>query len=313
MLRTLTVLAHAGFVVLLGCGTGAAQSSACGDAPEDVSGDFELTPEDGAEDVARNAPIVLRFAPEVDVEALATSVAGEPDGGLCAGEILCVLETEEARAIEATLERDADAGTLELVPSEPLAAETEHSVLIVQPGLDAIARAERGFRTGDSIDEERPSLPYEGSDIVVAAVTRLPAECEGPAGSRRVMLELPRAEDDADADSVALEIRMFGAYGQAEDEMLVARVRNVGNPVRASFAIDARTAAHALCVRVRAIDGVGRVAREEPELCFDPSQDVHFASGCAVGAARSTQLVEALFAMAALALAIRALRRRSGA
>ena len=36
MLRMLTALAHAGVVVLLGTGTAAAQSSACGDAPDDV-------------------------------------------------------------------------------------------------------------------------------------------------------------------------------------------------------------------------------------------------------------------------------------
>jgi hypothetical protein len=250
------------------------------------------------------------------VEALAESVADEPDGGLCARELLCLLDTEdEPRTIEATLERDADAGTLELVPNEPLAPNTEHSVLVVQPALDAVARAERGFRTGASSDEERPRLPYRGAAIIVASVTRLAPECDASAGSRRVLLELPRAEDDADADSIVLEIRVFGAYAAADEERLVARVRNQGDPVRASFVLDARTAAHPLCVRVRAIDGVGRLASEEPELCFDPSRDVRFASGCTLlTSARWTSLMPAAsLVFAASLLSIRARRRRSGA
>jgi hypothetical protein len=292
-------------------GEAAAQSRACGDAPEDVRGDFELTPQDGARDVARNAPITLRYAAEVDVDALAASVANEADGGLCARELLCLLDTdEEPRPIEASIERDADAGTLELLPREPLERDTEHTVLIVQPGLDTVARVERGFRTGGAIDEERPSLPYHGDDIVVVAVTSLAPECRAPAGSKRMLLELPRAQDDGDEDSIVLEIRTLRAYAQPE-EKLVARARNAGTPVRVSFVLDAQTAAHPLCVRVRAIDAVGRTAREEPELCFDPSQDVRFASGCALRAGTGSAPFAALV-LGSLVLYVRARRRRSG-
>lgn len=255
----------------------AAQVQGCGEDAGAVDGDFEVTPEDRAEDVARNAPIVVRYAEDVDLAALRASIAGEldaPDPVPCAGELACVIESDgEPRMIDAEVASDGQ--DIVLTPREDLAADTEHTVLIVQPGLDIVARRESSFRTGDARDREPPELGYDAEDIEVSVVD-LPPECDAAEGSRRVVLELPPATDDGDAESVTLEIELIGEGGGVR-----ARARNEGDPVLVSFILSQAEIAHRVCLEVHAYDALGRKAQREPRVCFNPSTRPLFASACA--------------------------------
>ena len=263
----------------------AAQVQGCDDDATAVQGDFEVTPLDRAEQVARNAPIVVRFADDVDLDQLVSTLEDERDVAPevpCAGELVCLLEIsddEPPREIEADVVIDEQ--TIRLDPNEPLAPDTDHTVLIVQPGLDAIARKERGFRTSDALDRERPVLGY-GADDVQVSVTELPPECMQPAGSRRVVLELPAASDDGDPESVELEIKLTSARG-LDHAVVRARAHNEGDPVVVSFVLSAEEADGRVCLAVRAIDAVGRASERPLGVCFNPSTRPTFESACAVG------------------------------
>lgn len=289
-----------------------AQVQGCSDDADDVDGDFEVTPEDRAERVARNAPIVVRYASDIDLDELRTSVARELDAEdpvPCAGELACVLQTErgeEPRVIDADVEIDEH--TIVLTPREPLAAEAEHTVLVVQPGLDIVARSESSFVTGERSDRDAPELGYDAADVSVSVVP-LPPECGQPAGSRRVVLELPPATDDGDAESVVLEVVQVGE-GDAE---LRARAANRGDPVLVSFILGPEEAGQRICLEVHAYDALGRKADREPRLCFNPSTRPLFSSACAAGPARHDNSWGACAWFLLLGMLARAVRRYSAA
>jgi hypothetical protein len=264
--------------------TTAAQVQGCGDDAGEVDGDFEVTPEDRAESVARNAPIIVRYASDVDLEELQASVASERDAEQpvpCAGELACVLETErgeDPRVIDAEVEVEGQ--SIVLTPREPLAAEAEHTVLVVQPGLDIVARSESSFVTGERRDREPPELGYDAEDVSVSVVD-LPPECGEPEDSRRVVLELPPATDDGDAESVTIEIVLLGE----RDSEVRARAANDGDPVLVSFILSPAEAAERVCLEVHAYDALGQKAEREPRLCFNPGTRPLFSSACAAALA----------------------------
>ena len=256
-----------------------AQVQGCGDDADEVDGDYEVTPEDRAENVARNAPIIVRYASNIDLDALRESLAGELDAEQpvpCAGELVCVLETEDGQARVIDVDLETEDNLVVLTPREPLAASAEHTVLVAQPGLDIVARDESSFDTGTRTDREAPVLDY-GADEVSVSIATLPPECAVPAGSRRVVLELPPATDDGDAQSVTLEVRLLDDEGQGE---LRARARNEGAPVLVSFILTPKEASRRTCLLIRARDALGRASEGEPRVCFNPSTRPFFSSAC---------------------------------
>jgi hypothetical protein len=289
-----------------------AQVQGCGDDTDGVDGDFEVTPEDRAERVARNAPIVVRYARDIDLDALRASVAGELDAQdpvPCAAELTCVLEIkrgERPRVIEVDVELDEQ--TFVLTPREPLAPETEHTVLVVQPGLDIVARSGSSFVTGERSDREAPELGYDAKDVSVSVVD-LPLECGEPSGTRRVVLELPPATDDGDAHSVTLEIVQVGEG----DAQVRARAANRGDPVLVSFILSPGEVRQRICLEVHAYDALGHKADREPRLCFNPSTRPLFSSACATGPARHDNSWGACAWFLLVGLLARAVRRYSAA
>jgi hypothetical protein len=263
-----------------------AQVQGCDEDASEVRGDFEVTPEDRAEGVARNAPIVVRFAREIDLDELSESLAEEPRAEQpvpCAGEIVCLLETsDEPRVIDAELSIE-EGNVVRLVPRAPLAASAEHTVLIVQPGLDIVARSESSFETSTDSDRERPELNY-GPDDVQVSVAELPAECGQGGGARRVVLSLPPASDDGDVESVQLEVELTMAKGLPEPE-LRARGPNDHDPVHLSFVLSAEEASARVCLAVGAVDALGRSSERKPSVCFNPSSRPVFESACSIAAA----------------------------
>jgi hypothetical protein len=265
-----------------------AQVQGCGDDADEIDGDYALTPEDGAQNVARNAPIRVRYADDVDLDELRESLASELDAEQpvpCAGELVCVLETEDGRA--RVIEADVATGDnrVVLTPREPLAASAEHTVLAVQPGLDIVARAESRFDTGARTDRQAPVLDY-GADEIKVSIATLPPQCKAAAGSRRVVLELPPATDDGDPESVTLEVLLLDDDGEGE---LRARAQNDGDPVLVSFILTPEEVSRRTCLLIRARDALGRASEGEPRVCFNPSSRPLFSSACsaAPGARRN--------------------------
>ena len=249
-----------------------------------MRGDYEVTPRDRAGDVARNAPVIVRFSPDIDLDELADSLAAELELDqpvTCAGQLVCLLETEgEPRVIEADVRIEAD-NLVRLSPREPLAGSTEHTVLIVQPGLDIVARDESSFATGPGSDREPPELSYSAEDVQVG-VAELPPECGRERGARRVVLELPAASDDGDAQSVELEVVLTRAGGLTEPEVR-ARGPNDADGSQLSFILSAEEASGPVCLAIRARDALGRRSERAPPVCFNPSTRPVFESACSIG------------------------------
>jgi hypothetical protein len=262
-----------------------AQVQGCDEDATEVRGDFEVTPEDRAEEVARNTPIVVRSAREIDLDELSESLAEERRAEQpvpCAGELLCLLETsDEPRVIDAELSVE-EGNVVRLVPRDPLAASTEHTILIVQPGLDIVARSESSFETGTGSDREPPELNY-GPDDVQVSVAELPPECGQGSGARRVVLSLPPASDDGDVESVQLEVELTMAKGLDEPE-LRARGPNDDDEVHLHFILSAEEASARVCLAVGAVDALGRSSERKPTVCFNPSTRPAFESACSIAA-----------------------------
>jgi hypothetical protein len=116
-----------------------------------------------------------------------------------------------------------------------------------------------------------------GADQVSVSIATLPPECEAAAGSRRVVLELPPATDDGDAESVTLEVLLLDDEGEGETR---ARAQNDGDPVVVSFILTPEEASRRTCLLIRARDALGRASEGEPRVCFNPSARPLFSSAC---------------------------------
>jgi hypothetical protein len=262
-----------------------AQVQGCDEDATEVRGEFEVTPEDRAEEVARNAPILVRFEREIDLDELSAGLAEELDVEQpvpCAGELVCLLETtDQPRVIDAELSIE-EGNVVRLVPRDLLAPSSEHTILIVQPGLDIVARSESSFETGTGSDREPPELNYGPGDVQVS-VAELPPECGQGSGARRVVLSLPPASDDGDVESVQLEVELTMAKGLDAPEIR-ARGPNDDDQVHLHFVLSAEEASARVCLAVGAVDALGRSSERKPTLCFNPSTRPVFESACSIAA-----------------------------
>lgn len=239
---------------------------------------IDVRPAYGATGVARNAPVVVRHAADVDLDALEASLG--PDEAL----VSLLREAGGSGSPRETVAGHAerlDARSVAFVPAQPLAANTNYHPLIAKAGFDRAAFAELRFQTGRVEDEEPPDLALSPDGIRIASEA-VSAECGGPAGRLRVAVTFPPAVDDGDEGSI--EYFLYLTRGVAVDAPeLRDRARSDGGDVRMSLELTRDQAREIACVAVRAVDGVGRRAESEPELCFDPIEGSHFRP-CAVAA-----------------------------
>lgn len=270
----------------------AQRATVCDRAPREASDEVEVRPADGAERVARNAPIVARFDPRTDLDALQRSVQRDPDES-CRGAVICLFAqrvTADSGAqgrrvpVQGKTAR-LDERSLRFTPDRPLAADTRHFALIARPGFDSASRTELAFTTGDELDREPPELTAS-AEAFELDVEPPPAECEAPAGSLRVRLEVPAARDDGDAGSVELSLFLTRAAGLRAPELRVRAPNEPDGTVVLAFTLDPGEAADSVCVALEAVDGTGKRAEAEPELCFNPSaaRRSQFESLCRVAA-----------------------------
>jgi hypothetical protein len=276
--------------VLAAASAHAQRTPVCDLAAEDANDEIAVRPADGAEQVARNAPILARYAEGTDLRALQRVVDRDADAD-CRGQLICLFaersgddDGTRARrvAVPGTTET-LDARSVRFEPERGLAADSRHFALVARPGFDSASRTELEFSTGSEIDVEPPELAAS-ADGFELDVEPPPAECKAPAGSLRVRLEMPGARDDGDADSVELSLFLTRAAGLREPELRARAPNNADGSVVLAFTLGPGEAADEVCVAVEAVDGTGKRAEDEPELCFNPSaaRRSQFASLCAV-------------------------------
>jgi len=278
--------------LLLIAGRASAQPSPCGDLEGGANAELEVTPQDRAEDVARNVAIVVRHPRGADLQELLRELQAG-GGDACSREPVCLFRDarEHGGAAREPVPGDVqrlDARTLAFVPRSRLEPETDYFPLIARTGFDRAARTELEFRTGTAVDREPPAFD-PGEDELRLEIDAPPAECDAPEGSLRVQIGVPAARDDGDEGSVELLLFVTNSPGARGPE-LRARSRNLGDgEVVLTFLLDAREAEQPMCVALRAVDAVGRSSPGEPSLCFDPRQGSHFAPLCgtAFGAGRA--------------------------
>src|SRR5204863_6948117 len=99
---------------------------------------------------------------------------------------------------------------------------------------------------------------------VLLEVTAPPRECRAAPGSLRVKMSVPRPTDDTDSGSVEVLLFLTRAAGLS-GPVLVDRARasrSGQGSLQLGFVLDPKQAAQPVCAALRAIDGVGRRARE---------------------------------------------------
>ena len=298
-------------LVLLGCARAAAQSSPCGDLVDVAGGDLHVTPVDGAQGVARNAPIVVRHPSAADLTALLATLQSEA-GDACSGQPICLLRDAPAGGgasrtpVPGEILR-VDDRTLAFVPRAYLAKDTEYYALIARAGFDRASRAEAEFRTGAGVDRDPPGFDPRGEDMRLV-LDAPPPECGAPRGSVRVQLGVPAARDDGDEASVELLLFVTSSALDAGAPSLRARTLNrTDGEVVLTFLLEPGEAEGTVCLALRAVDALGRSSRAEPSLCFQPRQGSHFEPSCSaiapVGApygGRGTLVLSSLWLLAAL-------------
>lgn len=294
-----------------------ADPGGCGGLEVDAD-ELVTFPGDGAEAVALDAEITVRYPAGTDLSALHAALQADAARDVCGGAPVCLFR--DARGEEGGLARKpvrarwlvSDA-TLVLVPEALLAPMTDYYLSIARPGFDRAARVEVEFATDSEPDSEPPRLADDASELRLT-VEPAPPECEAEPGSVRVRLLVPRVRDDSDEGSVELLAFVTRARGSSGPE-LRARGRNSGGgDVLLGFVLDPEEARAPTCLVLRAVDGTGKWSEAEPELCFDPVQGSHFEPLCALRApgARADGAAGTLVFSSLFLLLRRLARRRPG-
>jgi len=279
----------------------------CGGGAFGTRDDPEIRPPDGAADVARDAPVIARYARADDLGELERLLAD--DTSAACRELICLFRDDSDRGggdrepVEGRVSR-VDQHTIVFTPGERLSREMRHFALVARPGFERLTRTELEFETSDRLDMEDPELQLGDQPTLV--LEDLPPGCDAPVGTVRVGIAIPEAEDDGSHESVEILLYLTRAVG-LDGPQLRARAAN-GRGVSLTFLLSPEEARDTVCIAVLAVDGVGRVAEQHEELCFHPQAGAVFQPGCSVshnGAVPGGLLVP----LAALGLALRRGRR----
>lgn len=249
--------------------------SECVPVPDGI----ETSPGPGATNVAIDAPVLVRFPTPVVSEPVAedlVSVVRVGDsGGLDGG--VAEPGDDPSRAIAGQLQAVGD-HVVAFVPDELLAPNTEYSIAFREPGSGAVREAP--FATGAETDQARPELFF--GDVSVDVRSGEASSCGDEPGAFVVDLRFPPvAFDDKDLGALQYFLYLTRAEG-LEAPRLLQRVRRQGSLdlLRFAFVLSPEEASGPVCVALRVVDAVGKVAAEQPELCFDPFVEAHFQSLC---------------------------------
>ena len=239
--------------------------------------DIEVTPGSGAKDVALDTPVIVRYVTEVDLDELEAGL-GEGESLLS---LLRVVEDEPVtRFVPGRLQRIDDA-TLAFIADEPLDEDTDYRPLIAKPNFDGSSLTDAFvFTTGDELDQDPPTFDLAADEVLLSS-NPLSIDCDQPEGSFLVGLAFPPAEDDADEGGMEYLLYLSRAAG-IEGPRLEARERHHTGTMNMSFILGPEQVQEPVCVVIRVVDGVGKTADGDAELCFDPVQGNFFEPGCSV-------------------------------
>lgn len=271
------------FVVLFGGSLGQAQSS-CLTPPADV----ETSPGAQSQDVALDAPILVRFPVPVLQDPLAPDLvllfAAEDDPTMDGSD-----DTDDADAGVADGAERQVPGQLQrlgphvvaFLPDELLSPNIQYRMAYRDLSGGGETRTVL-FRTGRDVDRQRPQVFFGDANVEVR--TGDAERCGGEPGSFVVELRVPpTAIDDRDLGGLEYYLYLTRAEGlQAPRNLQRLRRQGAVASLRFSFELTAREASGPVCTVVRVVDSVGNVADEQPELCFDPFLEAHFQPLCGV-------------------------------
>lgn len=287
----------------------AAAAQSC-DTPQ-----LETTPGEGAKLVATDARIKVRY---VDQGQALSALWARFEAG---DELIRLLDLGmlhsdddgagdgRATAIPGTLSRGGETG-LFFEPDGLLSASHRFQVQYARPAT--VGMAEYRFDTGVSTDDGPPSFDFD--EGAVELNTRAPGpECDAEEGSLAVQLRFPGAHDDSDRGAVEHSAFLTRARGLAAPRLLVT-ARPVQETVVLNFVLSEEESHSPVCVGLRAVDGVGNLADNQPEICFDPIQGSFFRPMCSLasrpGARRGSDSASGAAFLLWFALAVGVMRRR---
>lgn len=244
----------------------------CDDVPA-ARRPVEVTPASGAVDVTIDAPVGVRysrgyFGPEGPGDAPETliRVVRCPDDTFCG--LGCM--ADEGVDVPGTVQVIGD--RLFFLPDGGF--EPEQTYVGRATGVDDVL--DFRFCTGLDPDLEPPRL----GAFLDAEPAETTAACVLPEGGRLVGLRWEQAQDDGPLGSIEYLLYLTRASGVDAPE-LRDRLRNYASPeVTLNLRLDAEEASEPVCVRMVALDGVGRASESSPEQCFDPITTAAFQPLC---------------------------------
>lgn len=288
--------------VLFVAGIARAQDVTCDEAPT-ASKPLEVTPASGATSVTIDAPVNVRYSRGY----FGPLGPGDPPETLirvvrCPIDAFCGLGcmADEGDDVPGTVQVIGD--NLFFLPDGGF--EPDRTYVGRATGVDDVL--DFRFCTGVSMDLEPPRL----GAFLNAQPAETTALCVLPEGGRLVGLRWEQARDDGPAGSIEYLLYLTRAKGVDAPE-LRDRLRNYASPeVTLNLRLDADEASEPVCVRMVAVDGVGRVSENSPEQCFDPITSAAFQPLCtAQGPTRESPMILWFFSGLAVLLAARRSRK----
>jgi hypothetical protein len=246
--------------------------------------ELDVAPPDGASGVARDAPVRVRYDSAAQLDELERLL--EDDVSAACDALICLFRDDRDQAsgegndrapVPGRVDR-VDARTLLFIPDARLRPDARHFALVARAGFERLTRGEIEFETGEDDDADPPELAL-GSELQVD-IDELPPDCDAPRGTVRIGLSVPRVHDDGNEESVEVLVYLTRAQGLDGPE-LRARAPN-RDAVPLTFLLSPEEARDSVCIAVRAVDAVGRVAEYDEEVCFHPRPGGFFQSACSV-------------------------------
>jgi hypothetical protein len=275
-------LALASVALALRASTARAEPLDCGAPGVDFAwAPVEVTPASGAQGVTLDAPLVVAYRHGY--------FTGDGPGGDESGLITLELCPLDANGVATRCSPGAgssvDGGAMRFgdrvvfSPAAPLLPARWYAARAT--GVDG--KIDFPFRTGSIVDTQAP---------VVGGMLRSEPEAAEPTcpwipeGGRRVGFVFAPPSEDGPAGSV--EYLLFLTRGaDVGAPQLRDRLRVTAEEVQLPLLLTPTEASEPVCVRVVAIDGVGRVSTESPEHCIDPLTGASFQPLCSAGHASS--------------------------
>lgn len=257
------------------------------DCPADLfRGPKEVTPNDSAQGVTLDAPVIVRYSSNYFDDSLNPVSLSVLDGN--------------SFAVEGTTEVLGD--VLIFHALRPWTASTAYRVQA--DGRDG--NREFRFTSGTSARDQGPPVLGEIEEVTSSEVG---SQCDLPEGGYRVDVAFRPATDDGPPGSI--EYALYLTRGSDVDgPTLKARMRNFAtDQVTIPFVLGQEEAIAPVCVTVHATDGLGQLDADGAPACFDPIEGNFFEPLCSASTSRTGRAHASLLTLIAMSLVVSTARR----